>query len=191
MLENSIKWEPVAGFGVGQWVQHLQCAAAPLPHNSSFSCKLLLTTASTTKESEQSTVAERRCVEMFRWRTGRQLLLSGQQRAGGGSLTRSTPENCRLESQQMLHRGKHHQTLSRLNARDCFKSPSKYAQLTNQIRNIEGNICYFDYSLTMFLTTVLPESFSWKCVQSELCGVNKHRVQPQAEKVYSTVSVKK
>lgn len=78
MMENSSKWEPVAGFGVGQRVQQLQCAAAPLPHTSPFSCKLLLTIASMPEGSEQSTVAERECVETFRWRTGRQLLVNGQ-----------------------------------------------------------------------------------------------------------------
>lgn len=52
-----MEWEPLAGFGVGQWVQHLQCAAAPLPHTSPFPCKLLLTSASMTEGSEQSTMA--------------------------------------------------------------------------------------------------------------------------------------
>lgn len=60
-MENSSKWEPVAGFAVGQRVQHLQYAAAPRPHTSPFSCKLLLTTVSMPEGSEQSTVAERGC----------------------------------------------------------------------------------------------------------------------------------
>lgn len=121
---------------------------------------------------------QRGCVETFRWRTGRQLLPNGQQRAGGGSLRRSISENCRLESQRMLHTGKHHLTLSSPNVRDCFKNPWKYAQLTSQIRNTEGSICCFDYSLTVFLTTVLSKSFSWKCVQSELGGESKHKQSP-------------
>lgn len=174
MLENTIKWEPVAGFCVGQWVQHLQHAAAPLPHTSPFSCERLLTTARTTEGSEQSTVAERGCVETFRWRTGRQLLLNGQQRAGGGSLMRSSSENCRLESQQMLHRGKHHLTLSRLIVRDCLKT----LENTHSSQN-KWEIQKETYAiLTIFLTTVLSKSFNWKCVQSELCGVSKHKQSP-------------
>lgn len=97
------------------------------------------------------------------------------ERAGVGSPRRSLSENCRLESQQMLHSEKHHLTLCRLNVRDCLKKTCIYAQLSNQIRNTEGNICYFDYSLIMFLTTVLSKSFSWMCVQSELFGVSKHK----------------
>lgn len=57
--------------------------------------------------------------------------------------------------------------------RDCFKDSCKYAQLTSWIRNIERSTWYL-----MLLTTVLPKSLSWRCVQSDLCGASKHKQNP-------------